>query len=124
MALPIGVNLGLELSFRKVRFVTVDIRRRDVVGKVVVPGMDRRVALSVGFVARLATLRARPGGPSTVGMARDTVFPDSVVTSDLGTANTVHRVVDIFGVRGRLIPPDDAGHNPVLLVASVDLVLE
>jgi len=27
MALPIGVTLSLELSLRKVRFVTVDIRR-------------------------------------------------------------------------------------------------
>jgi hypothetical protein len=124
MALAIGVHLGLELSLPEVRFVAVDVLRRDIVGEMLISGVSRCVTVSLGFVAWLSTGLAGPDGPSTVGMARNPIFADSVVPSDLGTAHTVQRFVDILGVRHRRIPLHDPGYDPVLLGGGLNLVLQ
>jgi len=49
----------------------------------------RTVAVSLGFVAWLATTPTRPDGSSIVGIALKTVFPDSVMTGNGGTADAV-----------------------------------
>jgi hypothetical protein len=64
MALAIGVHLALELPLPEVRFVAVDVLRRDIIGEMVIADRCWRVAVSMGFVARLPTRLAGPDGSS------------------------------------------------------------
>ena len=80
MALAKRVDLALELSLLEIRFVAVDILWRDIVGEMLIPGVCWRVTVSLGFVAWLPTCLAGPDGPSAVGMARNPIVPDGIVT--------------------------------------------
>lgn len=94
--LAIGFDLSVELSLVEVRFITMDLVWRDIVGKMFISGVCWSVAVSVRFVSWLATRFACPDGPSTVRMALDTIFPNDVMACDFGTAEAVQWIVDIF----------------------------